>query len=211
MRAKPTRNRRVKIRVSPASFKQHLPPPVLNLEMPPKPFNPPRPKGAGVKKTTAKSTATKSKASTTATKRKAAATSKKSKSQRAPEPSDEEDVESNASASSKEDVSRGSETSRIEVDVQEGVVEVVEEEERATIPPELLTRLLHEFFQQDGTRIAKDANAAIGKYVEIFTRESLTRCVYMKREQAEEGGRLDDGFCEVEDLEKLAPQLLLDF
>ncbi|RDW74959.1 hypothetical protein BP6252_06101 [Coleophoma cylindrospora] len=180
--------------------------------MPPKPFNPPRPKGTGVKKTTAKSTATKSKASTTAAaKRKAAATSKKSKSQRAPEPSDEEDVESDASASGKEDVSRGSETSRIEVDVPEDVVEVEEEEERATIPPELLTRLLHEFFQQDGTRIAKDANAAIGKYVEIFTRESLTRCVYMKREQAEEGGRIDDGFCEVEDLEKLAPQLLLDF
>ncbi|VUC28623.1 unnamed protein product [Clonostachys rosea] len=51
-----------------------------------------------------------------------------------------------------------------------------------TIPKELLTRLLHEFFTKDATRISRDANAAVGKYVDVF----------------------------VEDLEKATPQLLLD-
>ncbi|CAG9979381.1 unnamed protein product [Clonostachys byssicola] len=60
-----------------------------------------------------------------------------------------------------------------------------EEDEPAaekTIPKELLTRLLHEFFTKDATRISRDANAAVGKYVDVF----------------------------VEDLEKATPQLLLD-
>ncbi|CAH0041275.1 unnamed protein product [Clonostachys solani] len=60
-----------------------------------------------------------------------------------------------------------------------------EEDEPAaekTIPKELLTRLLHEFFAKDATRISRDANAAVGKYVDVF----------------------------VEDLEKATPQLLLD-
>jgi len=44
-----------------------------------------------------------------------------------------------------------------------------------SIPPELLTRLLHEFFQKDGTRITKDANEAVAKYVDIFVREAIAR------------------------------------
>jgi centromere protein X len=86
---------------------------------------------------------------------------------------------------------------------QEGEDEFEEREEK--IPEELLTRLLHEFFKEDGTRISKDANKAIGRYMETFVREALARAAYMS-EQGEERGML-----EVEDLEKLAPQLLLDF
>ncbi|RGP80605.1 centromere x [Fusarium longipes] len=80
-------------------------------------------------------------------------------------------------------------------------VQVVEEEEPdKTIPPELLTRLLHEFFAKDATRISRDANAAVGKYFDVFVREAIARAAVEK----------DVGFLEVEDLEKVSPQLLLD-
>ncbi|WYZ36800.1 hypothetical protein EsH8_II_000306 [Colletotrichum jinshuiense] len=70
-----------------------------------------------------------------------------------------------------------------------------------SIPPELLTRLLHEFFEKDDTRLSKDANAAAGRYMDIFVREAIARCVHER----------PGGFLEVEDLEKIAPQLLMDF
>jgi len=79
-----------------------------------------------------------------------------------------------------------------------------EDERREHIPPDLLTRLLHEHFKEEGTRISKDANKAVGRYMETFVREALARAAWMR---SESGG----GFLEVEDLEKLAPQLLLDF
>ncbi|CAJ2511786.1 Uu.00g074110.m01.CDS01 [Anthostomella pinea] len=75
-----------------------------------------------------------------------------------------------------------------------------DDEAQKTIPPELLTRLLHEFFEKDGTRISRDANAAVAKYMDIFVREAVARTA------VEKGA----GFLEVEDLEKVAPQLLLD-
>lgn len=78
----------------------------------------------------------------------------------------------------------------------------VEEEEppEKTIPGDLLTRLLHEFFEKDATRISRDANAAVGKYVDVFVREAIARTAVEKR----------GGFLEVEDLEKATPQLMLD-
>ncbi|KAF0643127.1 hypothetical protein NXS19_009807 [Fusarium pseudograminearum] len=80
-------------------------------------------------------------------------------------------------------------------------VQVVEEEEPdKTIPAELLTRLLHEFFSKDATRISRDANAAAGKYFDVFVREAIARAAVEK----------EVGFLEVDDLEKISPQLLLD-
>ncbi|KAI0205769.1 CENP-S associating centromere protein X-domain-containing protein [Astrocystis sublimbata] len=73
-------------------------------------------------------------------------------------------------------------------------------EAKKTIPPELLTRILHEFFEKDGTRISKDANKAVAQYMDVFVREAIART-------AREKGH---GFLEVEDLEKVAPQLLMD-
>lgn len=75
-----------------------------------------------------------------------------------------------------------------------------DDEPQATIPPELLTRLLHEFFEKDGTRISKGANEAVAKYMDIFVREAIARAAVEK----------EGGFLEVDDLEKIAPQLLLD-
>ncbi|KAG5794633.1 hypothetical protein H9Q69_006343 [Fusarium xylarioides] len=73
---------------------------------------------------------------------------------------------------------------------------VEEEEPDKSIPPELLTRLLHEFFAKDATRISRDANAAAGKYFDVFVREAIARAAVEK----------DGGFLEVEDLEKVSPQ-----
>ncbi|UNI19931.1 hypothetical protein JDV02_006073 [Purpureocillium takamizusanense] len=78
--------------------------------------------------------------------------------------------------------------------------EEAEGEAEKTIPRELLTRVLHEFFAKDATRISRDANAAVGKYVDVFVREAIARAAVDKR----------SGFLEVDDLEKIAPQLLLD-
>jgi solute carrier family 25 (adenine nucleotide translocator) protein 4/5/6/31 len=63
-----------------------------------------------------------------------------------------------------------------------------EEEPEATIPPALLTRLLHEFFEKDATRLTRDANSAAAKYMDIFVREAIARCA-----QEREGGFLEVG------------------
>lgn len=68
-----------------------------------------------------------------------------------------------------------------------------------TIPPELLSRLLQEFFKKDGTRMHKDASRAAGKYMETFVREALARAAFMRADiQAQSGGGgAGDGFLEV--------------
>ncbi len=63
-----------------------------------------------------------------------------------------------------------------------------EDEQQKTIPPGLLTRLLHEFFTKEGTRVTKDANAAVARYMDVFVREAIARSVAER-----EGG----GFLEV--------------
>ncbi|PGG99707.1 hypothetical protein GX51_06159 [Blastomyces parvus] len=89
------------------------------------------------------------------------------------------------------------------------------------IPPKLLTTLLHRHFQDDKTKIAKDAGRAVAKYVDIFVREALARAAYERTEgESSKSGSRDasgrgrakvDSYLEVEDLEKLAPQMVLDF
>ena len=56
-----------------------------------------------------------------------------------------------------------------------------EQQPEKTIPRDLMTRLLHEFFAKDATRISKDANAAVGKYVDVFVREAIARTAVEKR------------------------------
>ncbi|OCK81619.1 hypothetical protein K432DRAFT_350681 [Lepidopterella palustris CBS 459.81] len=81
---------------------------------------------------------------------------------------------------------------------------------RPAIPPNLLARLLHEGFEDKDMKIQKEAMSVVGKYMETFVREAIARAAF-EREDAERGGGISDGFLQVEDLEKLAPQLVLDF
>lgn len=62
-----------------------------------------------------------------------------------------------------------------------------------TIPPDLLTKLLHEFFEDDRTRISADANALVAKYIETFVKEALARATL---ERSESSGS-SDKFLEV--------------
>ncbi|KAK8086372.1 CENP-S complex- centromere protein X [Apiospora phragmitis] len=55
-----------------------------------------------------------------------------------------------------------------------------DEEPAKTIPPELLTRILHTCFEKEGTRISKDANKAVAQYMDIFVRESIARVALEK-------------------------------
>lgn len=70
------------------------------------------------------------------------------------------------------------------------------------IPPKLLTRLLHHHFQNPKTKIAKDANEVVAKYMDIFVREALARAAYERAEgnaaNGDRGGSsVADGFLEV--------------
>jgi hypothetical protein len=78
------------------------------------------------------------------------------------------------------------------------------------IPAPLLARLLYENFEDPNTQIQKGAMNLVGKYMEIFVREAFARAKN-ERELSVKAGGISDGFLQVEDLEKLAPQLVLDF
>ncbi|KAK4667535.1 hypothetical protein QC763_310160 [Podospora pseudopauciseta] len=75
-----------------------------------------------------------------------------------------------------------------------------EDDERESIPPELLSKIVHELFEHKETKITKDANNALSGYMDVFVREAIARAA------AERKGV----FLEVEDLEKVAAQLVLD-
>lgn len=67
------------------------------------------------------------------------------------------------------------------------------------IPAKLLTRLLHHHFQNDKTKVAKDANTVVAKYVDVFVREAIARAAFERAEADTAGGgrNANDGFLEV--------------
>jgi hypothetical protein len=88
----------------------------------------------------------------------------------------------------------------------------IEQPQLTPIPPPLLARLLQEGFEDDKTRIQRGAMELTSKYLEIFVREAIARAQHERRDANKGGGGgISDGFLQVEDLEKLAPQLVLDF
>lgn len=84
------------------------------------------------------------------------------------------------------------------------------EERMEPIPERLLGRLLQEGFEDDNTKIHRGAMELTAKYMELFVREAISRAVVERKEATKRGG-VTDGFLQVEDLEKLTPQLVLDF
>ena len=90
--------------------------------------------------------------------------------------------------------------------------------DQPAIPQPLLVRLLHEHFASKVTKIDKQAMEVLQKYFEVFVRETIARASLQKKEAAEkaeaEGGvaqDIDVGWLELEDLEKVAAGMLLDF
>lgn len=69
-----------------------------------------------------------------------------------------------------------------------------------TIPPKLLTRLLHHHFQSEEIRIATDANRLVTKYMETFVREALARAALERSESRSGDGGVADDFLEVSTL-----------
>jgi len=78
------------------------------------------------------------------------------------------------------------------------------------VPAPLLARLLYENFEDPNTQIQKGAMNLVGTYMDIFVREAFARAK-QERDLTVKAGGIADGFLQVEDLEKLAPQLVLDF
>ncbi|TKA26653.1 hypothetical protein B0A50_04761 [Salinomyces thailandicus] len=81
------------------------------------------------------------------------------------------------------------------------------------IPQNLLIRLLHEQFKDKKTQIDKNAIQVLQKYMEVFVREAIARTALAKQERAEKGEMLVDDakWLDLEDLESVAPGLVLDF
>jgi hypothetical protein len=77
-----------------------------------------------------------------------------------------------------------------------------------TVPRALLTRLLHEGFEDKEVRIGKEAMSVVEMYVRVFVREAVARS---REEGRGKVGVGEEGWLQVEDLEKVAPQLMLDF
>jgi hypothetical protein len=176
------------------------------------PFNPPRPRNS-TDTTPATASASKPKAKTSANTSKISTSSRKKPSrQKTPSEDLEADSDDNEEAgspvaSSSRSLSPFQEPDYILAEITapaaaSGDREAIDSAD-PSIPPKLLTRLLHHHFQNDKTKIAKDANRAVAKYVDIFVREALARASYERQEgnkQAEAaGGRrgLADGFLEV--------------
>lgn len=82
-----------------------------------------------------------------------------------------------------------------------------------SIPQPLLIRLLHESFADKNTQIDTEAIQVLQKYVEIFVREAIARTQLEKSEKAEraECAEKDASWLDLEDLEAVAPGLVLDF
>uniref|UniRef100_A0A8D1DS03 Centromere protein X n=1 Tax=Sus scrofa TaxID=9823 RepID=A0A8D1DS03_PIG len=77
-------------------------------------------------------------------------------------------------------------------------------EAAATLPQELVSKLLHLHFKDDKTKVSGDALQLTAELLKVFVVEAAVRSV--RQAQAEDLTRVD-----VDQLEKVLPQLLLDF
>jgi histone H3/H4 len=84
------------------------------------------------------------------------------------------------------------------------------------LPSTLITRLLHESFEDKNTKIGKEANALTARYLDLFVREAVARATEVARERKEireaGGDKEEEGvWLDVQDLEEVAPGLVMDF
>lgn len=90
------------------------------------------------------------------------------------------------------------------------VVPLPSQNESPSIPQPLIVRLLHEHFSDKSTKIDKHAIQVLQKYLEVFVREAIARTALQKKQDPGVSA-LDSGWLELEDLEKVAAGMMLDF
>lgn len=167
-------------------------------EMPPKPFKPPRPSPSSVKKSTkAKPTSSSIRKSTSSTTKSTSRTSGSSAFSLPALGSSSDEPDTFASLDKSLPKSQRRSLNHPEdAEDEEATILLEDDETKERIPPELLTKLLHENFKHEGTRISNEATPAVGKYMETFVREAIARAAHMRMElEAQTGG--GDGFLEV--------------
>ncbi|RFU31930.1 hypothetical protein B7463_g4398, partial [Scytalidium lignicola] len=143
--------------------------------MPPKPFKPPRPSKAATASASRNSTSSK-------------VTKSKPKPRNSTSTVGSARRSTNALPSLSPDSSQASgRLSSSPAPSVDGAQSTQRQDPKVTLPPKLLTRLLHEFFKHDNTRISQDAGVAIGCYMETFVREALARAAFAKEEEDGEG------------------------
>lgn len=79
------------------------------------------------------------------------------------------------------------------------------------IPTALLVRLLHHNLENENTQIQKGAMKLFESYMALFVREAIARAKDEREKSGRDIGGAASRFLQVEDLEKVAPELLLDF
>ena len=138
----------------------------------PRAFNPPRP----ATKTT--------KAKSTIPRRKSAPAKQSFIDSTAEDDEDEADNDDDAEliSSRSEDASASEESDSLPTTTHVGT-----QDAPPTIPPALLTKLLHHHFRDDKIRIEKEANGVVGKYMETFVREAIARAAFERSEAGGEG------------------------
>ncbi|KAK6332146.1 hypothetical protein TWF718_002680 [Orbilia javanica] len=86
------------------------------------------------------------------------------------------------------------------------------EDHKVKIPPELVAKLVKNFLEDEGTKVSGAATKTVGEYMHLFLTEAVYRAVSNRRDGDPWAKTTNSGLMlEVDDLEKIAPQLLLDF
>jgi hypothetical protein len=202
------------------------------------PFNPPRPKtnGTGISKSRNSTSTRKANIGSIFNEgtRKSQATAKsttKARKQRPAvreqEPEDDDDDDDDAADDSLLDDEAEGEEDEVDDEPTEQEADMMlaeithdlsaDEALEPSIPIPLLHRIMHHSFKNpEETKLSTDARACVGRYIETFIREGIARCAFEVGEKATEGRSdsalgHDDGWLEVEDLERVGGQLVLDF
>jgi hypothetical protein len=96
------------------------------------------------------------------------------------------------------------------------LVEVIpskkDDSEQPSIPLPLIHRIAAEGFSEpETTKMSTDARRVLGKYIDTFVREAVARCAYEAEGRDGDGEVGRKGWVDVDDLERVAGVLCLDF
>ncbi|KPI42767.1 uncharacterized protein AB675_2006 [Cyphellophora attinorum] len=129
---------------------------------------------------------------------------------------DDDDDNSNRSASpAATDTNDGSLNADLD-DASMLLVEVIpskkDESEQPSIPLPLIHRIAAEGFSEpETTKMSRDARRVLGKYIDTFVREAVARCAYEAEGRGDDGEVGRKGWVDVDELERVAGVLCLDF